>query len=42
MHTKRIYQVQSWIHGQWSRENNWCKVEAFSPKDAAQKVAALR
>ena len=41
MHAKRIYQVQSWIHGQWSRENNWCKVEAFSPKDAAQKVCGV-
>jgi hypothetical protein len=42
MQTKRLYQVQAWLHGQWSREHNWCKVEAFSEKDAAQKVCAQR
>jgi len=38
MQTKRIYQVQHWLNGQWSREHNWCKVEAFSEKEAAEKV----
>jgi hypothetical protein len=41
MQTKRLYQVQAWLHGQWSREHNWCKVEAFSEKDAAQKVCGI-
>jgi hypothetical protein len=34
MQTKRLYQVQAWLHGQWSREHNWCKVEAFSEEEA--------
>ena len=38
MQTKRIYQVQRWLNGQWSREHNWCKVEAFREKEAAEKV----
>jgi hypothetical protein len=38
MQTKRIYQVQHWLNGQWSPEHNWCKVEASSEKEAAEKV----
>jgi hypothetical protein len=38
MQMKRIYQVQHWPCRQWSREHNWCKVEAFSEKEAAEKV----
>jgi hypothetical protein len=41
MQTKRIYQVQHWPCGQWSREHNWCKVEAFSEKEAAEKVCGV-
>jgi hypothetical protein len=41
MQTKRLYQVQAWLHGQWSREHNWCKVEAFSEEEAAQKVCGV-
>ncbi len=41
MQTKRIYQVQHWLNGQWSREHNWCKVEAFSAKEAAEKVCGV-
>jgi hypothetical protein len=41
MQTKRLYQVQAWLHGQWSREHNWCKVEAFREKEAAQKVCGV-
>ena len=41
MQTKRIYQVQHWLCGQWSRERNWCKVEAFSEKEAAEKVCGV-
>jgi len=41
MQTKRIYQVQHWLRGQWSRECNWCKVEAFSEKEAAEKVCSV-
>jgi hypothetical protein len=41
MQTKRLYQVQAWLHGQWSREHNWCKVEAFSEKEAAEKVCGV-
>ena len=41
MQTKRIYQVQHWLNGQWSREHNWCKVEAFSEKEAAEKVCGV-
>jgi hypothetical protein len=38
MQTKRVYQVQHWLNGHWSREHNWCKVEASSEKEAAEKV----
>jgi hypothetical protein len=38
MQTKLIYQVQHWLNGQWSRDHNWRKVEAFSEKEAAEKV----
>ena len=41
MQTKRIYQVQHWLYGQWIREHNWCKVEAFSKKEAAEKVCGV-
>lgn len=41
MQTKRTYQVQHWPNGQWSREQNWCKVEAASEKEAAEKVCGL-
>ena len=41
MQTKRIYQVQHWLYGQWIRESNWCKVEAFSKKEAAEKVCGV-
>src|SRR5262249_59927694 len=41
MQTKRIYQVQHWPCGQWNREHNWCKVEAFNEKEAAQKVGGV-
>jgi len=41
MQTKQIYQVQHWLHGQWIREHNWCKVEAFSEREAAEKVCGV-
>src|SRR6516162_6822695 len=41
MQMKRIYQVQHWRYGQWIREHNWCKVEAFSEKEAAEKVCGV-
>jgi hypothetical protein len=41
MQTKRIYQVQHWLCGQWSRGHNWCKVEAFSEREAAEKVCGV-
>jgi hypothetical protein len=41
MQMKRIYQVQHWLYGQWIREHNWCKVEAFSEKEAAGKVCGV-
>ena len=41
MQTKRIYQVQHWLYGQWIRESNCCKVEAFSKKEAAEKVCGV-
>ena len=41
MQMKRIYQVQHWLYGQWIREHNWCKVEAFSEKEAAEKVCGV-
>jgi len=41
MQTKRTYQVTHWPCGQWSREHNWCKVEAFSEKEAAEKVCGV-
>jgi hypothetical protein len=41
MQTRRIYQVQHWPNGQWSREYNWRKVEAGSAKEAAEKVCGL-
>jgi hypothetical protein len=41
MQTKQIYHVQHWLHGQWIREHNWCKVEAFSEREAAEKVCGV-
>jgi hypothetical protein len=41
MQTKRVYQVQHWPDGQWSREHNWRKVEAGTAKEAAEKVCGL-
>ena len=41
MQTKRTYQVQHWLNGQWNREHNWRKVEAGSEKEAAEKVCGL-
>src|SRR5262249_991004 len=41
MQTMRIYQVQHWPCAQWRREHNWCKVEAFSEKEAAEKVCGV-
>jgi hypothetical protein len=40
MHTQEWgpQMILHWLHGQWSRERNWCKVEAFSEKEAAGKV----
>lgn len=29
------------LYGQWIREHNWCKVEAFSKKEAAEKVCGV-
>ena len=41
MQTKRIYQVQHWLNGQWSREHNWCKIKSASEKEAAEKVCGV-
>lgn len=38
MQTRRAYQVQLWPNGQWSPQHNWRKVEAASPKEAAEKA----
>jgi len=41
MQTKRTYQVQHWPDGQWIPEHNWRKIEAWSEKEAAEKVCGL-
>ncbi len=41
MQTKKTYQVQHWPNGQWSPMDNWCKIEAASAKEAAEKVCGL-
>jgi len=41
MQTKRTYQVQHWPDGQWNPEHNWRKIEAWSEKEAAEKVCGL-
>jgi hypothetical protein len=41
MQTKKTYQVQHWPNGQWSPMDNWCKIEAATAKEAAEKVCGL-
>jgi hypothetical protein len=41
MQTKRTYQVQHWPNGQWDPQRNWCKIEATSEKEAAEKICGL-
>jgi hypothetical protein len=41
MQTKKTYQVQHWPNGQWSPTHNWCKIEAATAKEAAEKVCGL-
>ena len=41
MQTKKTYQVQHWPNGQWSPMDNWCKIEAATAKQAAEKVCGL-
>jgi hypothetical protein len=41
MQTKKTYQVQHWPDGQWSPAHNWCKIEAATAKEAAERVCGL-